>query len=77
MESGTGESSCGHALGHHRVRVVVVVVAAVFPETCVGSLGFQWRLFEKNGSFTGSPQKDFEKRSGRDVIDPSDDLTSG
>ena len=79
-KAGTGESSCGHTLGHHRVRGsvwVVVVVAAVFPETCAVALGVQRRLWEKNGSFPGSPQKDFEKSRGRDVIDLSNTLTSG
>ena len=63
-KAGTGESSCGHTLGHHRVRGsvwVVVVVAAVFPETCAVALGVQRRLWEKNGSFPGSPQKDFKR----------------
>lgn len=79
-KAGTGESSCGHTLGHHRVRGsvwVVVVVAAVFPKTCAVALVFQRRLLEKNGSFPGSPQKDFEKSRGRDVIDLSSTLTCG
>ena len=54
-----------------------VVVAAVFPETCAVALGVQRRLWEKNGSVPGSPQKDFEKSRGRDVIDLSNTLTSG
>lgn len=63
-KAGTGEPSCGHTLGHHRVRGsvwVVVVVAAVFPKTCAVALVFQRRLLEKNGSFPGSPQEDFER----------------
>ena len=70
----------GSTLGHHRVRGsvwVVVVVAAVFPKTCAVALVFQRRLLEKNGSFPGSPQKDFEKSRGRDVIDLSSTLTCG
>lgn len=79
-KAGTGESSCGHTLGHHRVHGGAFGWSSWSPPSCprrVRSLGFQRRLFEKNGSFTGSPPKDFEKSRGRDMIDPSNRLTSG